>query len=218
MIICLQPLLSVFQLTRRNYTFVDFLFQVDYRPSAPIVSGPFLLFNTWSCTTSAQNGRFAIVSVKASISTVTKVWTGGIAQMVEHSLSMLQLARLCAHESLVDAAVRWFAVRKTLYKGTLVRNPRCSKRRRIDKAGISTLVIVHQCAANCLEEAVRLFAAMRIRCRSSRVDFTSVVHCQFFELFGDHRSTAFKLASLWNCSAAQELLLCDRKNLLLEGR
>ncbi|GFX14892.1 hypothetical protein TNCV_1486341 [Trichonephila clavipes] len=46
----------------------------------------------------------------------------------------------------------------------------------------------------------------------------SVVHSQFFELFGARRSTAFKLASLWNCSAAHELLLRDRKILLLEGR
>ncbi|GFU36377.1 hypothetical protein TNCV_4915981 [Trichonephila clavipes] len=46
----------------------------------------------------------------------------------------------------------------------------------------------------------------------------SVVHCQFFELFGARRSTASKLASLRNCSAAHELLLRDKKILLLEGR
>ncbi|GFV50194.1 hypothetical protein TNCV_621071 [Trichonephila clavipes] len=46
----------------------------------------------------------------------------------------------------------------------------------------------------------------------------SVVHWQFFELFGSRRSTASKLASLWNCSAAHELILRNRKILLLEGR
>ncbi|PRD32167.1 UNVERIFIED_CONTAM: hypothetical protein NCL1_21324 [Trichonephila clavipes] len=40
----------------------------------------------------------------------------------------------------------------------------------------------------------------------------SIVPCQFFELFGALLSTASKLASLWNCSAAHELLLRDRKS------
>ncbi|GFU88545.1 hypothetical protein TNCV_4442221 [Trichonephila clavipes] len=44
----------------------------------------------------------------------------------------------------------------------------------------------------------------------------SVVHWQFFQLFGAHRSTAFKLVSLWNSSAVHELH--DRKIILLEGR
>ncbi|GFY33496.1 hypothetical protein TNCV_4538241 [Trichonephila clavipes] len=46
----------------------------------------------------------------------------------------------------------------------------------------------------------------------------SVYHhaSQFIELLGA-RSTAFKLALLWNRSAALELLLCDRKILLHEG-
>ncbi|GFX63500.1 palmitoleoyl-protein carboxylesterase NOTUM [Trichonephila clavipes] len=35
----------------------------------------------------------------------------------------------------------------------------------------------------------------------------SVVHCQFFELFGAPWSTASKLASLWNCSTEHEFLL-----------
>ncbi|GFY13604.1 hypothetical protein TNCV_4959741 [Trichonephila clavipes] len=46
----------------------------------------------------------------------------------------------------------------------------------------------------------------------------SFIHCQCFELFGARRSTASKLVSPWNCSAAHELLLCNRKILLLEGR
>ncbi|GFV13079.1 uncharacterized protein TNCV_4714041 [Trichonephila clavipes] len=63
---------------------------------------------------------------------------------------------------------RWFAVRGILYKGTLARNPRCVRRRRIDEANISTPVAVDQRAANCLEEAVRSFTTMRSRCRSLR--------------------------------------------------
>ncbi|GFV47307.1 uncharacterized protein TNCV_4829631 [Trichonephila clavipes] len=67
---------------------------------------------------------------------------------------------------------RWFVVRGILYKGTLARNRRCSGRRRIDEADISTLVTVDQRVANCLEEAVQPFTAMRSRCRSSRADVT----------------------------------------------
>ncbi|GFY14614.1 hypothetical protein TNCV_4828171 [Trichonephila clavipes] len=46
----------------------------------------------------------------------------------------------------------------------------------------------------------------------------SVVHCQFFKLFVTRRSTASKLTTLWDCSTAHELLLRNRKILLLEGR
>ncbi|GFY11089.1 uncharacterized protein TNCV_4470751 [Trichonephila clavipes] len=102
-----------------------------------------------------------------------------------------------------------------LYKDTLALNPRCSRLRRIDEVDISTPVEVDQRAAYCLEEAVRLFTAMRSRCQSSRADVTSIVHCQLFDV---RWSTASKLASLWNCSTAHELLLSDRKILLLEGR
>ncbi|GFU97255.1 uncharacterized protein TNCV_162711 [Trichonephila clavipes] len=42
---------------------------------------------------------------------------------------------------------RWFAVRGILYKGTLARNPLCSRRRRIDETDISTRVAVDQRAA-----------------------------------------------------------------------
>ncbi|GFV07819.1 hypothetical protein TNCV_305671 [Trichonephila clavipes] len=45
----------------------------------------------------------------------------------------------------------------------------------------------------------------------------SVIHCQFFKLFGALRSIASCLASLWNCSAAHEPLLRNRKILLFEG-
>ncbi|GFX03789.1 uncharacterized protein TNCV_2113611 [Trichonephila clavipes] len=60
-----------------------------------------------------------------------------------------------------------------MYKGTLALNPRYNRRRRIDEADVSTPVAVDQRAVNCLEEAVRLFTAMRNRCRSSRTDITS---------------------------------------------
>ncbi|PRD31576.1 UNVERIFIED_CONTAM: hypothetical protein NCL1_23143 [Trichonephila clavipes] len=57
-----------------------------------------------------------------------------------------------------------------LYKDTLAHKPRCSRRRRIDEAAISTPVAVDQRAANCLEEAVRSFTAMRSKRRSSHAD------------------------------------------------
>ncbi|GFU04640.1 uncharacterized protein TNCV_4377191 [Trichonephila clavipes] len=60
-----------------------------------------------------------------------------------------------------------------MYKSTLTRNPRCSRRRRIHEADISTPVAVEQRAANYLEEAVRSFTALRSRCRSLRADVTS---------------------------------------------
>ncbi|GFT72537.1 uncharacterized protein TNCV_973991 [Trichonephila clavipes] len=63
---------------------------------------------------------------------------------------------------------RWFAMRGILYKGTLTRNPWCSRRQRIDEADISTLIAVNQRAANCLEEAIWSFTIMR----SSRTDVT----------------------------------------------
>ena len=120
----------------------------------------------------------------------------------------------CAH---CRRSCQYFAVRGILYNDTLIRSPRCSRCRHINKADISTPVTVDQRAANCLEEAVRLFIALQNRFRSLMMSL-SVFHCQFFELFGARQSTATKLASLWNCSAAHELLLRDRKILLLAGR
>ncbi|GFW45026.1 hypothetical protein TNCV_4513401 [Trichonephila clavipes] len=46
----------------------------------------------------------------------------------------------------------------------------------------------------------------------------SIIHGQFFELFVARRSNVLKHASLCICSAARELLLRDKKILLLEGR
>ncbi|PRD30683.1 UNVERIFIED_CONTAM: hypothetical protein NCL1_25673 [Trichonephila clavipes] len=125
---------------------------------------------------------------------------------------------LC-HEPTADAAVDslpsggWI-----LYKGTLARNSRCSKRLPIDKADISTSVAVDQSVFNCLEEAVWSFTAMRADVDRHMPTSFSGNHCQFFELFGASQSPASKLASLRNCSAARELLLRDRKILLLEGQ
>ncbi|GFV14291.1 uncharacterized protein TNCV_807231 [Trichonephila clavipes] len=82
------------------------------------------------------------------------------------------LTRICAHELTADAAGRWFIVRGILYKGTLARNPRCSRHRRIDEADISTPVAVDQRAANYLEKAAKSFNAMRSRCRLSHADVT----------------------------------------------
>ncbi|GFX04187.1 hypothetical protein TNCV_3973361 [Trichonephila clavipes] len=50
---------------------------------------------------------------------------------------------------------RWFCVRGILYKGILARSPRCSRRLRIDEAHNETRVAVDNCAASCLENAVR---------------------------------------------------------------
>ncbi|GFU58771.1 uncharacterized protein TNCV_3089121 [Trichonephila clavipes] len=88
----------------------------------------------------------------------------------------------------------------------------------VDEADITTPVAVDQIAAKCLKEAVQSFTTMRSRCRLSRSDVTFRHPLQFFESFGARRSTASKLASLWNCSAAHEPLLRERKILLLEGR
>ncbi|GFY14141.1 uncharacterized protein TNCV_3613301 [Trichonephila clavipes] len=59
-----------------------------------------------------------------------------------------------------------------MYKGILACNTWCSRRQRIDDADISAPVALDQRAANCLEEAVRSFTAMRSRCRSSSADVT----------------------------------------------
>ncbi|GFX34902.1 uncharacterized protein TNCV_2328421 [Trichonephila clavipes] len=111
---------------------------------------------------------------------------------------------------------QWFAMRGMLYKGTLARNPWCSRHRRIDQADICTPVAVDQRAANCLDEVVRSFTAMWSRCRSSRTDITFRLSLPVFPRSA-RQSTSSKLASLWNCFAAQELLLRDRKVLLLKS-
>ncbi|GFX79621.1 uncharacterized protein TNCV_826091 [Trichonephila clavipes] len=122
-------------------------------------------------------------------------------------------ARLICKDNLVPISLSDLVLRAHC------RHSRRCRRRLIDEAYISTPAAVAQRAANCLEKAVQSFPAMQRRCRLSHADASSfVIHCQFFELFGSRRSPAFKLASLWNCLAAHELLLRDRKILLLEGR
>ncbi|GFV18728.1 uncharacterized protein TNCV_4756151 [Trichonephila clavipes] len=103
-----------------------------------------------------------------------------------------------------------------LYKGTLARNPRYSRHRRFDEADISTPVAIDQRTANCLDEAVRSFIAMRSSVDRLTLTSPSLIYCPFFKPFGARRSTVSKLASLWNFS--HELLLRDRKILLFEGR
>ncbi|GFV87122.1 uncharacterized protein TNCV_5113401 [Trichonephila clavipes] len=125
--------------------------------------------------------------------------------MVPISLPDSELMNYCRRSR------QWFAVRGILYKGTLACNPRCSRRRRIDEADISTPVAVDQCAANCLEEDVRSFTVMRSRCRSMRYDVTFRHPLPIFRVVVALWSTASKLESLWNCSATHELLLRDRK-------
>ncbi|GFV30658.1 hypothetical protein TNCV_1777111 [Trichonephila clavipes] len=55
------------------------------------------------------------------------------------------------------------------------------------------------------------------KCRSSRSYIAFRCPLPIFRVVG-HQSTASKLTSLWNCSAAHEFLLRDKKILLLEGR
>ncbi|GFU64175.1 hypothetical protein TNCV_3745431 [Trichonephila clavipes] len=59
-------------------------------------------------------------------------------------------------------------MRRIVYIGTLARNPRCSRHRRVDEAHISTPVAVDQRTAKCLEKDVCSLTAMQSRCRSSR--------------------------------------------------
>ncbi|GFS75007.1 uncharacterized protein TNCV_1396651 [Trichonephila clavipes] len=98
-----------------------------------------------------------------------------------------------------------------MYKCTFARNPRCSRRRRIDEADISRPVAVDQRAANCLEEAVRLFTTMQSRCHlpSFIASFLS-----YSVLVG----SLLPNSHLWNCSTAHEVLLRDKEIFLLEGR
>ncbi|GFX43354.1 uncharacterized protein TNCV_4873741 [Trichonephila clavipes] len=107
---------------------------------------------------------------------------------------------------------QWFAVRGILYKGSLARNPRCSRRRRIDEADISVPVAVDQRAANCLGKVYGHSPPYGAGINRHALTSPSVVHCQFFELFGARRSPASKTCiTLWNCSTTHELLLRDMK-------
>ena len=115
-----------------------------------------------------------------------------------------------------DAVVDGFAMRGILYKVTLARGQRCSRLRPIDEAEISTPVVVNQLAASARRKLYGHSPPAGVDRRA--LTSTSVVNCQFFELFGACRFPSYKLASPWNCSAAHELLLCYWKILLLEVR
>ncbi|GFY16591.1 uncharacterized protein TNCV_736181 [Trichonephila clavipes] len=88
--------------------------------------------------------------------------------------------------------------------GTLARNPRYSRRLLIDEAVISTPVAVDQRAPNCLEEAVRSFTAMRIRCRLSCADVT------FRHLLPVFRVVGCSWVHCFQTRITVELLCCTR--------
>ena len=106
--------------------------------------------------------------------------------------------------------------RKTGGETSGSRSPRCSRRRQIIKANISTHIIVNKPAANCLEEVVRPFTPMLRGFDGHPLTSPSVVLCKFFKLFCSRHYNVSKNASWSNCSAAHELLLRHRKILFLE--
>ncbi|GFV06555.1 uncharacterized protein TNCV_2948771 [Trichonephila clavipes] len=110
-----------------------------------------------------------------------------------------QLAWLCAHGPISDAVVDVSAMMEILYKGALVHNPWCSRRQRIDEIDISTPVAVDQRAANCLEESVRSFTAMRSRCRSLRAYVTFRRPLPVFQVF---RCSSVQCFQLFRCTRA----------------
>ncbi|GFY06090.1 uncharacterized protein TNCV_3107691 [Trichonephila clavipes] len=92
-----------------------------------------------------------------------------------------------------------------MYKGSLARDARCSRRQRIDEADITTRVAVDQRAANCLEEAVRSFTAMRSRSRSSRADVIFRRPVPVFRIIrfpSVHCSLTHITAELFHCTRA----------------
>ncbi|GFV61247.1 uncharacterized protein TNCV_500391 [Trichonephila clavipes] len=67
---------------------------------------------------------------------------------------------------------RWFAVRGSCIKAPLHAIHGAADVDELKKPILVKPVAVDQRAANCLEETVRSFPAMRSRCRSSRTDVT----------------------------------------------
>ena len=82
-------------------------------------------------------------------------------------------------------------------KVTLALSPWCSRSRRIDEADISTPVAV----ANVLLSTWRKLSDNPLPYVEGidrrALMSPSIVHCQFFELFGGRQLIASKLASLW---------------------
>ncbi|GFX49264.1 uncharacterized protein TNCV_3333821 [Trichonephila clavipes] len=92
----------------------------------------------------------------------------------------------------------------------------CSRRRRIDEAGISTPVAVDQSASNCQEEAVRSFTAMWSRCRSSCAGVTFLRLLPVLRFVRRSPVQCFQTCitvELFRCTRAQ---LRDMKILFLE--
>ncbi|GFU82832.1 hypothetical protein TNCV_266291 [Trichonephila clavipes] len=88
----------------------------------------------------------------------------------------------------------------------------------VDEDNIITPVAIDQRATTCREETVGHSPPCGAGVDRRALTSPAVVHYQFVELFGTRRSTASKPSSLWNCSTAHELLLHDKKILLLESR
>ena len=95
-------------------------------------------------------------------------------------------------------------------KSTL--SPRRSRHRRTNG---EIRVVVYQCAANRLREAVTSINVMRIKCQSLRIN---VIFLRFlspiFDTSGSYLSTVSKLATLSWCCAGCEALLCVMYSLL----
>ena len=90
------------------------------------------------------------------------------------------------------------------------------RRQGIYDADISISVAVHERAANFLKEAVWSFTIMLRNFRLLLTDANFRRPLQVFRVVW--WLLVHKLASLWNNSAANNLLLYDKKVLLLEGR
>ena len=121
---------------------------------------------------------------------------------LKRQLDANQLARLCAYEPIADADVDGLP-----YGGSCVKAPLdiVHDAAEVDEADISRPVALGQSPANCLEEAVRSFTAMRNKCRSLRADVTfrspfpvfRVVLCSSVHSFQTHITV-----ELFHCTRA----------------
>ncbi|GFV46361.1 hypothetical protein TNCV_3232501 [Trichonephila clavipes] len=113
---------------------------------------------------------------------------------------------------------RWFAVRGSCIKASLHANYGAAA---VDELTKPTLVHMQQ-QMNVLSITWRKLYGHPPPCGAGidrrALTLPFVIPCQLFELFSARQSTAFKLASRWNGSTANELLLCGRKIPFLEGR
>ncbi|GFY25915.1 hypothetical protein TNCV_1916651 [Trichonephila clavipes] len=79
---------------------------------------------------------------------------------------------------------QWFVVKGILYKGTLVGNLRCSRRRRIDKADISAPVSSRPMCCRLPGGSCTSFTAMRIRREALHNDVTFRCQLAVFRVVG----------------------------------